>query len=82
MDKRLALGGLKTMDTVAGGAVSVTRFILFLMGLFSVIALSLAAIGMYGAMSYSVARRTHEFGVRMVLGAGNATYWEWPRRRG
>ena len=82
MDKRLALGGLKSMDAVAGGAVSVTRFILFLMGLFSVIALSLAAIGMYGAMSYSVARRTYEFGVRMALGAGNATYWEWSRRRG
>ncbi|HEY1760677.1 MAG TPA: ABC transporter permease [Bryobacteraceae bacterium] len=81
-DPAQAIYGVQTLDRALAESIAPRRFNLLLLAIFASVAVLLAAIGIYGVMSYTVAQRAQEIGLRMALGAGRGTVVRMVARQG
>ena len=82
LDPALPVSGIRPMTDVVATALATPRLTGFLLGTFATIASALAVVGLYGVLSYLVARRTHEIGIRMAMGANRGQVLGLIVRRG
>ena len=82
IDAAIPVARIRTMEDILHGEQARPRFLSLVLTLFSALALLLAAVGLYGVISYSVAQRTGEFGIRIAIGATTANVQDIVLREG